>query len=322
MSIATIAWAAAWAVQAATTVPAVRASGNIGEFIQAEDYPPAAWVAREEGPVRFAVDIAPDGRVTNCSILGSSGSRALDEGTCQIVTSHAHFTPARDAQGRATSDRLTATINWQLPDELPADPILAFVDYLSSADYPPEALQRGEQGEVEFVIIVSADGRPTDCRITLSSGSRLLDEATCRALIQRARFAPARDERRRPERSGVISSVVWRIEANGVGSVAAPLAPQLRARSHTNLAAYVTNNDYPIEALRRNEQGRVGFVLHVSAEGRVSDCAVTVSSGSALLDARTCQIMRNRARFQAARDAQGNPAPDRVTASMSWRIWN
>ena len=34
------------------------------------------------------------------------------------------------------------------------------------------------------------------------------------------------------------------------------------------LAGYISNDDYPIEAMRRGEQGRVGFELEISPEGR------------------------------------------------------
>ena len=309
------------ASQATAQVPTVRASGNIAQVFGEDDYPPDAWLAREEGLVRFALDVAPDGRVTGCSILVSSGSRALDEGTCRIAEARGRLTPARDAQGRAVADRLTASIRWQLPDELPLDPMLPdLADYLTMADYPAEALEGGEQGQVDFTVIVSPRGRPTDCTVTRSSGSRLLDQATCRAMMQRARFAPARDAHRRPIRGGVSASVLWRIEEGGVGSVSAPPALQLRARAQANLASYVHDQDYPDIALRRGEQGRVVFVLHISPEGRVTECSVVASNAGILLNARTCDIMRTRARFEPARDLQGNPAPDRVHASISWRM--
>ena len=70
--------------------------------------------------------------------------------------------------------------------------------------------------------------------------------------------------------------------------------------ARANLASYVTDSDYPMGALRRNEQGRVGFDLDVSAEGRVTHCHVTASSGSEELDLTACRIMLERARFDPA----------------------
>jgi protein TonB len=46
--------------------------------------------------------------------------------------------------------------------------------------------------------VIDVDGRAKGCRIARSSGSRAMDQAACRALEQRFRFAPARDESGRP----------------------------------------------------------------------------------------------------------------------------
>jgi TonB family protein len=301
--------------------PAVRAHGDLASWFGADDYPTDAWLAREEGSVRFIYEVTPEGRVNACSILQSSGSRGLDEGTCQIVTEQGRFTPARDAQGRAVADRLTATITWQLPDELPSASLVPdLAEYITAADYPAEALRQGQQGETEFALILSSEGQPTDCRITRSSGSQLLDDATCRAMVERARFVPARDEHRRPVRSGYFSSVRWRIAADGTGSAVPGQRLRLRARARANLASYVRDDDYPHRALWRSEQGTVTFVLHIAPSGRVSDCVVLISSNSPSLDEKTCQIMEIRARFRPATDIEGNPAADRVTARITWRL--
>jgi periplasmic protein TonB len=92
------------------------------------------------------------------------------------------------------------------------------------------------------------------------------------------------------------------------------------ARARTNLASYVSNDDYPASALRNEEEGTTRFRLTVGSNGRVTDCSVTSSSGSAALDSATCRIMRARARFTPARDNQGNPTTDSYSSSITWRI--
>jgi len=57
-----------------------------------------------------------------------------------------------------------------------------------------------------------------------------------------------------------------------------------------------------------------------AADGRVTGCTVTGSSGSAALDNATCRIMRSRARFSPARDSNGQPTTDSYAASITWRI--
>jgi len=81
--------------------------------------------------------------------------------------------------------------------------------YIADADYPALAIARGEEGTVEFELGISAAGLPSDCRVTRSSGSQLLDETTCRLLVERARFRPARDRAGRPVPDRVTSRIRW-----------------------------------------------------------------------------------------------------------------
>jgi TonB family protein len=97
----------------------------------------------------------------------------------------------------------------------------------------------------------------------------------------------------------------------------APPEP-LPSRARANLAQYVTADDYPAAAIRNNEQGRVAFSLAIDANGRVTNCAITTSSGSAALDMATCRIMRSRARYTPARDANGKAIASQDRAAVSW----
>jgi TonB family protein len=94
--------------------------------------------------------------------------------------------------------------------------------------------------------------------------------------------------------------------------------PPGAARARANLASYLTSDDYPAAAIRNNEQGRVSFTLEIDANGRVTGCAITSSSGSAALDSTTCRIMRSRARYTPARDAAGKAIPSQDRAAVSW----
>jgi protein TonB len=99
----------------------------------------------------------------------------------------------------------------------------------------------------------------------------------------------------------------------------APPAPKIEpARAKANLASYVSDADYPDSALRNEESGTTGFRLDVGPNGRVTNCTVTASSGSASLDSATCRIMRARARFTPAHDSSGAPVSDAVSARIKW----
>jgi protein TonB len=90
------------------------------------------------------------------------------------------------------------------------------------------------------------------------------------------------------------------------------------AKARANLASYVSDADYPPSAIRAEEQGTTGFRLEVGADGRVSACTVTSSSGSSALDAATCRIMKSRARFTPARDNTGAATRDSVSSRIRW----
>ena len=58
--------------------------------------------------------------------------------------------------------------------------------------YPHQALRRGESGTVWLRVEVDAQGRPTNVTVHESSGSKALDLAARKQVLQRWRFVPAR----------------------------------------------------------------------------------------------------------------------------------
>lgn len=83
---------------------------------------------------------------------------------------------------------------------------------------------------------------------------------------------------------------------------------------------YFTNDDYPAAALRAEEQGEVAVALTISARGRVSDCTIAASSGSAALDRATCALLNRRARFHPALDADALATQGIYRTTVTWRI--
>lgn len=92
------------------------------------------------------------------------------------------------------------------------------------------------------------------------------------------------------------------------------------ARAMANLASYFSDGDYPQDAIRNDQSGTTQFALLIDEQGKVADCMVIQSSGQAGLDTQSCAIVKKRARFTPARDANGKPTKDRVTSRISWRI--
>jgi len=65
--------------------------------------------------------------------------------------------------------------------------------------------------------------------------------------------------------------------------------------------------NYPARAIRDELQGTVGISLVVSAQGRVLSCAVTSTSGHAILDEAACDGAQRYGRFEPALDHKGQP---------------
>jgi periplasmic protein TonB len=80
---------------------------------------------------------------------------------------------------------------------------------LRDSDYPRGLGEAGIEGIVAVRYAVAVDGRVSDCVITHSSGSAVLDETTCRLIEQRFRFSPSRDAAGRPVRSFIVENHSW-----------------------------------------------------------------------------------------------------------------
>ena len=99
---------------AAKVSKAQSAKGNLQSLFGTDDYPQDALRNEETGRAVAQLTVGTDGRVTNCSIVSSSGSRSLDAATCRILKSRARFTPARLSNGEPTTDTVTQPISWQI----------------------------------------------------------------------------------------------------------------------------------------------------------------------------------------------------------------
>ena len=80
---------------------------------------------------------------------------------------------------------------------------------LSYDDVPDLIREQGLGGTVGVIYHIEADGRVTDCDVQRSSGIAELDAATCRAIVRRFRFDPARDRDGRPVPSNIVENHTW-----------------------------------------------------------------------------------------------------------------
>lgn len=112
--------------------------------------------------------------------------------------------------------------------------------------------------------------------------------------------------------------------AEGPRQLAVPSPPpEFYARAVTPLSnpgGWITEDDYPAQALRYEMTGSVGFRLRVDPEGAPSACETSYSSGWAFLDRTTCDLLMRRARFRPALDRRNKPVASYFSSRVRWEI--
>ena len=83
---------------------------------------------------------------------------------------------------------------------------------LRDSDYPRDAPETGISGIVWVRFTVEVSGRASHCRAFRSSGSRVLDNLTCRLIEQRFRYYPSLDAAGRPVESTLVESHDWSLD--------------------------------------------------------------------------------------------------------------
>ena len=83
---------------------------------------------------------------------------------------------------------------------------------------------------------------------------------------------------------------------------------------------WVTAADYPKDALKAEQTGIVVVTLTVAPTGRVTGCAITLSSGFGALDAATCRLLSARGLFSPATDEAGNPTAGIWMQRVRWTL--
>lgn len=110
-----------------------------------------------------------------------------------------------------------------------------------------------------------------------------------------------------------------RPEPSAIPSPRPSFAPKA-AHPKGKTGGWVTTNDYPTSDLRGEHEGTTRYRLAISADGRVTECSVTASSGFAGLDRAACDNLKRRAQFDPASDETGARSAGSFSGSVIWRI--
>lgn len=78
-------------------------------------------------------------------------------------------------------------------------------------DYPARARRKELEGRTSLLLVVGEDGRVRDCRITKSSGHKILDRSACRTLSRIARFKRPTNRPGSPPIAEYSTNVVYKL---------------------------------------------------------------------------------------------------------------
>ncbi|HEX8302616.1 TonB family protein [Sphingomonas sp.] len=82
-------------------------------------------------------------------------------------------------------------------------------NWILPKDFPGGAANRRYNGQVQYRLDIAPDGKPASCRVLFRTDPDKFADATCEALMRRARFIPALDAKGTPVRSFYVSAVSW-----------------------------------------------------------------------------------------------------------------
>ena len=104
-----------------------------------------------------------------------------------------------------------------------------------------------------------------------------------------------------------------------IGPVMPSIKPAI-ASPRNDPSRWITTNDYRSNWINREWTGTARFDLRISANGCVTDCQITRSTGHSALDNATCSLIAKRARFEPATDASGNKIAGSYSSSIRWEL--
>ncbi len=152
---------------------------NVNVFMA--DYPSNAFHAREQGSVRLSVVITPSAKVEQCRVLISSGSKSLDQASCNLVFKKAVFRAARDEKGRPAYGLVEVNIGWRLPAIAPpleAEPVAPL------AELTVDRLPNSVAGpiDVKVTLLINDAGGIERCAVPEDADHADQSSAACEAL--------------------------------------------------------------------------------------------------------------------------------------------
>ncbi len=93
-----------------------------------------------------------------------------------------------------------------------------------------------------------------------------------------------------------------------------------RARLAEMIAGTISDQDYPADAIRKNQQGVAGVNFDIGVDGHVTACRIAISSGFTALDDTSCALIRERFLFRPALGPKGQPRAETRFQRIRWKL--
>ena len=187
--------------------------------------------------------------------------------------------------------------------------------WIEGARYPEAALRKGQQGLVRVRYEISENGQPERCKVEWDSNAKPLGLATCKLIIERARYVPAGNAAGQTVRSEDLVSIIWELSSTKIQPGSVDFGGAIPNNSP---ASWFTPYDISPGEIMQNGKGGVELSFSISPNGRMENCGILDSSGDPQLDQRVCDLVVKRARFKSPIDEHGEPFKTGGRAKIVW----
>jgi TonB family protein len=162
----------------------------------------------------FDIDIDATGKLVSCKLADRIGSPAKID-LCMKVKKQ--YTVRKGADGEpapfSAVEAFTTIMHVDRIGSPQPDPLNGSLQGLFKPDdYPPNALDHDDQGQVGIVIRTDPKGAISDCVVEETSKSEDLDKQTCDVIRKRAKFKPALNMQGRAVAGEYRARIRWQIE--------------------------------------------------------------------------------------------------------------
>jgi len=304
------------------------------------NYPADATAGKKEGRVTLNFVIQPDGSLTNPTIM-SAPDPVLGEAVIIAVKESPQWEPAKNTEVQDPFST-SVTVRFELPDKVMPDDTYIIVEQMpeypggSSAllefiknnlRYPQAAVTDKIEGRVILRFVVNTKGMVEDV-VVLKGVHPLLDAEAIRVVNQLSGWLPGA-QGGKPVNVWYMVPVNFSLtpETRGVKAPEpfgkAPFVnpeqmPQFPGGPQAMFLAIADRSQYPEEAKKQKQQGRVLVRFIVTSEGKVKDPIVT-ESVYPLLDAEAIRVVGTLPDFKPGMQG-GKPVDAYFTVPITFTL--